>query len=223
MRIMFLDEHVDNNSTLIGGIYLDMDEIRLIIDAINSAWDKLGTEWDFHYVKDKKIVRNEMPVSEIFLNSLHSYFERRHTLIVVHKDVEALKKHNDEFYPTVIFNLYSFPVFLSRSDYALIDKNPQVTVMKNIIEKIGYPKIFYDVDMLVHTMDIDTKNHILKIIKNIIRSKKGIAIQSLDRAYNLRKEEAIKRVMKWGLFCADYVVSSMDKEWRKVDIYGREI
>ncbi|MFP3203466.1 MAG: hypothetical protein RXR43_15010 [Sulfolobus sp.] len=70
----------------------------------------------------------------------------RHTLIVVHKDVEALKKHNDEFYPTVIFNLYSFPVFLSKSDYALIDKNPQVTVMKNIIEKIGYPKIFYDVD-----------------------------------------------------------------------------
>ncbi|MQL54426.1 hypothetical protein [Acidianus ambivalens] len=67
MRIMFLDEHVDDNSTLIGGIYLDVDGIRLIIDAINSAWDKLGTEWDFHYVKDKKSLEMICQFQRFFL------------------------------------------------------------------------------------------------------------------------------------------------------------
>lgn len=141
-----------------------------------------------------------------------------HTLIVVHPTGDALKKHDEDLYPAVIFNLYSFPVFLTRSDYALIDKNPQVTVMKSITEKINYPKVSYDVDALVNNMSTDTKSRILRNIKNVVRANKGIAVKSLERALELK--EAIKRVMKWGLLCADYVVSSTG--WRTVDVYGKE-
>ena len=218
---MFVDEHISVDKTFIGGIYITLDELSLIIESINDAWNEIGTEWDFHYVKDKKIKRNGETVAEIFLKSLRSHLGREHTLIVVHPTADALKKYNEEFYPAVIFNLYSFPVFLTRSDYALIDKNSQVTVMKDITEKMNYPKIFYDIDMLINSMSVDIKNRILRVLRNIMRVSRGIAIRSLDRAFNLKKEDAIKRVMKWGLYCADYVVSSADG--RKVDIYGREI
>jgi hypothetical protein len=63
---------------------------------------------------------------------------------------------------------------------------------------------------------------LFNIVRDYVRRGNGIAIKVLDRELKLKPEETIKSIMKWGLWCADYIVSSeIDK--RVIDHFGRPI
>ncbi|BDB98310.1 hypothetical protein SACC_13270 [Saccharolobus caldissimus] len=221
LRIIFIDERIDSN-TLIGGVYFDLEKLGVIIDCINNAWDKIGKEWEFHYQKDKKISAKGTTIANIFANSLRKYIDKQNTIVISYKDYK-LENYSDEFYPAVIFNLYSLPVFLTNSDVALIDPNPQVKVIRPIIKKLSYPQIFYDVDTLINKLDRDTKRQVFNIVRDYIRREKGIAINVLEREWKLKPEETIRSIMKWGLWCADYIVSFSEISKRVIDQFGRPL
>ncbi|AWR93685.1 hypothetical protein [Acidianus brierleyi] len=224
MRIIFIDESINAN-TFIGGIYLNLEDINLIIDCIDSSWKEIGKEWKFHYIIDKKYNVNGKPISEIFLKNIIKYIPTRNTIVVMHKG-NVLIKCND-LYPIVVFNLYSFPIFLSRSDFALIDPNPQVKLTDPIIKRINYPKIFHNEDELINKLDKNTKSSIIKIIRENIRKAQSKRVSTiLNRELQLKPDIAIKTILKWSLMIADYVVSSSDSKdstWNIVDPYGCQL